>query len=81
MALREQRETLRSSLESLQATATSHADAIAADAAAGPTPDSLVSAQVEASVADKRREEFVGRVVKLREEVDQLNQRLDRLEK
>jgi ubiquinone biosynthesis protein UbiJ len=32
-------------------------------------------------VADKRREEFVGRVVKLREEVDQLNQRLDRLEK
>jgi hypothetical protein len=59
----------------------SHSAAIAADAAAGPTPDSLVSAQVEASVADKRREEFVGRVVKLREEVDQLNQRLDRLEK
>jgi hypothetical protein len=37
--------------------------------------------QVAASLVDTRREEFVGRVVKLREEVDQLNQRLDRLEK
>lgn len=38
-------------------------------------------AQVAASFVDNRREEFAGRVVKLRGEVDQLNQRLDRLEK
>ena len=37
--------------------------------------------QVAASLVDTRREEFAGRVVKLREEVDHLNQRLDRLEK
>lgn len=37
--------------------------------------------QVAASLADIRREEFVGRVVKLRDEVDQLNQRLDQLQK
>ena len=37
--------------------------------------------QVAAALVDTRREEFVGRVVKLREEVDHLNQRLDRLEK
>lgn len=58
-----------------------HGAAIAAGTAAGQATDSFVSAQVETSLADKRREEFVGRVVKLREEVDQLNQRLDRLEK
>jgi hypothetical protein len=58
-----------------------HGTAAAADTAAGQATESFVSAQVETSVADKRREEFVGRVVKLREEVDQLNQRLDRLEK
>ena len=61
-----------------------HGAAVAVDTAqtaVGQATDSFVSAQVEASVADKRREEFVGRVVKLREEVDQLNQRLDRLEK
>jgi hypothetical protein len=39
------------------------------------------ASQVAASLADKRRQEFVGRVVKLREEVDHLNQRLDHLEK
>jgi ubiquinone biosynthesis protein UbiJ len=37
--------------------------------------------QVAAALVDTRREEFLGRVVKLREEVDHLNQRLDRLEK
>ena len=58
-----------------------HGAAVAAGTAAGQATDSFVSAQVETSLADKRREEFVGRVVKLREEVDQLNQRLDRLEK
>lgn len=58
-----------------------HGTAAAADNAAGQATESFVSAQVETSLADKRREEFVGRVVKLREEVDQLNQRLDRLEK
>jgi hypothetical protein len=38
-------------------------------------------AQVVASLADKWNEDYEGRVVKLREEVTELNQRLDRLEK
>lgn len=58
-----------------------HDAAVAAENGASQATDSFVPAQVELDVADKRREEFVGRVVKLREEVDQLNQRLDRLEK
>ncbi len=40
-----------------------------------PTP------QVVASIADKWHEEYAGRVVKLREEVELLNHRLDHLEK
>ena len=39
------------------------------------------AAQVVASLADKWQEEYAGRVVKLREEVEHLNQRLDHLEK
>lgn len=38
-------------------------------------------AQVVASLADKWNEDYEGRVVKLREEVIELNQRLDHLEK
>ena len=46
-------------------------------------PEAVIDphAQVVASLADKWNEEYEGRVVKLREEVDHLNQRLDRLEK
>ena len=39
------------------------------------------SAQVSAQLADKKAEEFRGRVVKLRDEVDQLNRRLDEIKK
>lgn len=39
------------------------------------------ASQVVASLADKWQEEYAGRVVKLREEVELLNQRLDHLEK
>lgn len=39
------------------------------------------SAQVSAQLADKKIEEFRGRVVKLRDEVDQLNRRLDEIKK
>lgn len=39
------------------------------------------TSQVVASLADKWSEEYEGRVVKLREEVELLNQRLDHLEK
>ena len=38
-------------------------------------------AQVSAHPVDKKAEEFRGRVVKLRDEVDQLNRRLDNIEK
>lgn len=38
-------------------------------------------AQVSGYLSDKKTEEFRGRVVKLREEVDQLNRRLDEIEK
>lgn len=40
-----------------------------------------VSAQVTAHLVDKKAEEFRGRVVKLRDEVDQLNRRLDEFKK
>lgn len=39
------------------------------------------AAQVTSHLADKKAEEFRGRVVKLRDEVDQLNRRLDEIEK
>ena len=41
----------------------------------------VMKAQVVGSLADKWQQEFRGRVVKLREEVDVLNERLDKLEK
>jgi hypothetical protein len=41
----------------------------------------VLKAQVVGSLADKWQQEFRGRVVKLREEVDVLNERLDKLEK
>lgn len=56
----------------------------AALAALHPSPQEAVNdpqAQVVAFLADKWNEDYEGRVVKLREEVIELNQRLDRLEK
>jgi len=43
--------------------------------------ESVLQPQVVGSLADKWQQEFRGRVVKLREEVDVLNERLDKLEK
>jgi hypothetical protein len=48
-------------------------------AVSAPKPTS--PAQVTATLADKKAEEFRGRVVKLRDEVDQLNHRLDEFKK
>jgi hypothetical protein len=59
------------------------APAVVAQAAVetAATEASVEVAQVTSHLSDKKAEEFRGRVVKLRDEVDQLNRRLDEIEK
>ena len=60
---------------------TSPVQAVAPADALATTPIRAEPAQVKAHLVDKKAEEFRGRVVKLRDEVDQLNRRLDEIEK
>ena len=55
--------------------------AAVAQAAPGATPSRAAPPQVTSHLADKKAEEFRGRVVKLRDEVDKLNHRLDEIKK
>jgi hypothetical protein len=57
------------------------AGAVASETQTMATTLSESPAQVSSHLSDKKAEEFRGRVVKLRDEVDQLNRRLDEIEK